>query len=78
MAIRGGVDLEDQFNGQIGGMKTYGQSKLGNVIQSQYLAEKLKPNGIICVSLVSVLPWILLLLVVFIRSPRSRLSHVLT
>lgn len=53
LAIKGGVDLEDQFNGLIGGMPTYGQSKLGNVIQSQYWAERLRPNGIICVSLVS-------------------------
>lgn len=51
-AVKGGVDLEDQtLGGKKGGMELYGQSKLANIIQSNYWAEKLRSDGIICISL---------------------------
>lgn len=53
LAVKGGVNLEDQTAGKKEGFYAlYGQSKLGNIIQSQYLAEKLKSDGIICVAVV--------------------------
>lgn len=54
LAPKGGINLVDQFAGSNWG--NYGQSKLGNVIMSQYWSEKLKGDGIICLSLVSFFP----------------------
>lgn len=54
MAIQGGVKLDDLTQGPNSkAFELYGQSKMGNIILSNYWAKKLESNGIICISLVS-------------------------
>ena len=53
MAIQGGVKMDDLTQGPNSkAFELYGQSKMGNIIMSNYWAKKLESNGIICISLV--------------------------